>query len=202
MSIEGIEMVEARLLTVEKRLARYRKLTWSLALVAAVAFIGAASEVLDEVKTKRVVVIDENGRPCIVLDGPGRKLLLGNPKLTRIELVGSSGKILVGNEQGASIELDGPTGTLTFLNAAGETVLSLPSAPGKPRRVAGQAGTKLEARRAMRKGLTQDDVRKLLGEPDKVTMVASGPDWTYRLFGGRVLIFFYDAGRVSAWSGL
>ncbi len=99
--------------------------------------------------------------------------------------------------------LDGSSGTMTLLDASGKKVLRLPAATGTPQPVAGRAQTKLEARRTIRKGMTQDGVRRLLGEPDEAAMWPLGPYWVYnRLFGGRVTLNFRDGGRLSNWDGL
>ena len=62
------------------------------------------------------------------------------------------------------IILDGKTGTATFLDASASTVLRIPASSGRMPPVAGRARTKLEARRAIKMGMTQAQVRQILGE--------------------------------------
>jgi outer membrane protein assembly factor BamE (lipoprotein component of BamABCDE complex) len=65
------------------------------------------------------------------------------------------------------------------------------------------AQTKLEARQAMRRGMTEAEVRRLLGEPGSVDTYSSWSRWRWsRLFGGMVSVRFDRSGRVDGWSGL
>ena len=73
-------------------------------------------------------------------------------------------EILDGNRP--RIVIDGPTGSIAFLQASGTETLRLPTPAGLPKPVVGRARTKLEARRVMAVGMTEMQVRALLGEPD------------------------------------
>ena len=93
--------LESRLREVERRLSRHRKAMWSLAIVAMVGLISAASQVVDKVKATKVIVTDEKEQIRVVLDGPvvGRRRRLAirsgkcssgssNPKRIFLTIIG------------------------------------------------------------------------------------------------------------------
>jgi hypothetical protein len=77
------------------------------------------------------------------------------------------------------------------------------AAPPAPKAPTGTAKTKIEARRGMRRGMTEAEVRRLLGEPDSISTYSTSSRWLWRrLFGGIVFVHFDQSGRVESWSGL
>ena len=99
-------------------------------------------------------------------------------RASRVEIVNAEGKTVIRLEAGSKGD-----GQIVLLSPAGDVVLQLPqgkSASAKAAPVGGGDGWRDKANwRKLKRGMSKEDVKILLGDPAKITEVADQSWWYY-----------------------